>query len=251
MAIVQKIKYNSDNEYFAGFLQAIIDESKADGGVWFEDGVITLVLDEKDSYGLERFSELSSKYLPHSMFLSNIDTNVEDVEIKKTNFKSKPYNISLCPKCLEMISTPSSVNYLDFSLECKHYSNDKSFKYSDNSSFSPHYTDGCVVLLCDSSEVDNLFILTKKEKEALFSIEKPTIKATIKNEELKSITGKNFIYLKAPFDTRSTLAAINAKDSDISYLFFADNEDLKAIVIQDNISIIKANHTISLYAQNV
>jgi len=52
---------------------------------------------------------------------------------------------------------------------------------------------------------------------------------------------KKFIYLKAPFDTRSTLAAINAKDSDISYLFFADNEDLKAITIQDNISIIKAN----------
>jgi len=241
MAIVQTIKYNSDNRYFAGFLQSIIDESNIDGYVEFRDGTIRLVLNQNDREALERFSELSNRYLPQSIFLSDIETNIEDIEVKKSRFKSEPYNISLCPKCLEMISTPSSPHYLDDKIECHHYSNDEAFKYSDNSLFSPHYTEGSVVLLCDSKEVDNLFILTQREKEILFSIEKPTIKATIRDEELKELTGKKYIYLKAPFDIRSTLVAINAKDSDISYLFFQDNSDLKVITIQDNISIIRAD----------
>ncbi len=86
-----------------------------------------------------------------------------------------------------------------------------------------------------------MFILTDDEKKLLFSIEKPTIKATIKSDEIKEFTGRNFIDIKAPYNMRSTLVAINAKDAEMPYMFFQGGDDLKAIKVQDNFSIIRAN----------
>ncbi len=54
--------------------------------------------------------------------------------------------------------------------------------------YSPHYSPNCSLLLCDATKVDELFIMTDDEKKVLFSIEKPTIKATIKDKVLKEIT---------------------------------------------------------------
>ncbi len=87
----------------------------------------------------------------------------------------------------------------------------------------------------------NFFILTDDELKALFSIEKPTIKVTIQNETIKELTGKNYIYIKAPYNNRSALAATNAKESDVDYLFFQDENDFKAVIVQKNITIIKAS----------
>ena len=101
--------------------------------------------------------------------------------------------------------------------------------------------DGSTLLLTDPSRIDELFIMTTKEKELLFSIEKPTIKVTIKDENLKKETEKSYINIKAPYSIKSTLASINAKDSGISYLYFFGGDDLKAIRVQNNISIIKAS----------
>ena len=240
MAIVQNIEFNSENRYFAGFLQSLIDEVGINGSVSFEDRKIKLTLDDKDVKALEKFSELSTKYLPHSFFLGKIETTSEDVDVQKSSFKSPNYNIAPCPKCLEMISDPASSHYLDDSLTCTHYSNEGAF-FEDTATFSPHYTEGSMILLTDPSKIDELFIMTKKEKELLFSIEKPTIKVTIKDEELKKETKKSYIYLKAPYSIKSTLASINAKDSGMSYLYFFGKDDLKAIRVQDNISIIKAS----------
>jgi hydrogenase maturation factor HypF (carbamoyltransferase family) len=47
--------------------------------------------------------------------------------------------------------------------------------------------------------------------------------------------------VKSPYNTKSTLVAINAKDADIPYLFFQDSGDLQVVVVQKNISIIRAN----------
>ena len=240
MAIVQNIEFNSENRYFAGFLQSLIDEVGINGSVGFEDKKIKLTLDDKDVKALEKFSELSTKYLPHSFFLGKIETTSEDVEVQKSNFKSPNYNIAPCPRCLEMISDPASSHYLDDNLACTHYSNEGAF-FEDIATFSPHYTDGSIILLTDPSKIDELFIMTKKEKELLFSIEKPTIKVTIRDEELKKETYKSYIYIKAPYSIKSTLASINAKDSGMSYLYFFGGDDLKAIRVQDNISIIKAS----------
>jgi len=240
MAIKQVIQFNSTNEYFKGFLQTIIKESEIKGSVSQKNNEITLLLDDKESSKLEKFSELSDKYLPHSIFLAEIKTTQEDIEIDPSDESSKPYNIGLCPKCLEILTDPASENYLNDDLKCTHYSNTAGY-YSDTTFFTPHYTQGCAVLVADSSKIDELFIITDKEKEVLFSIEKPTIKVTIRDEELKAITSKNYINIKAPYNVRSTLAALNAKDSEISYLFFQNNHDLDIIKVQENTTIIRGS----------
>ncbi|NPA27989.1 MAG: hydrogenase [Epsilonproteobacteria bacterium] len=239
--IRQKIKYISPNCYFAGFLQNIINKSGIKGEVEQKDKEIILKLDDSNEELLYKFSELSTKELPHSIFIEDIKTEVVDEEIGNNKIECPPCNISLCPKCLEDISNPASSHYLDDSLLCTHYSNKEPFYYSDTTNFSPHYSPGASILVCDASKIDELFILTNEEKKLLFSIEKPTIKATIKSEEIKELTNRNFIDIKAPYNTRSTLVAINAKDAQMPYLFFNGGDDLKIVKVQDSFSIIRAN----------
>jgi len=238
--IVQEIKYNSDNSYFAGFLQNIIKQSGINGSVKFENNIITLILDDKDTKALEQFSELSNKYLPHSFFIDKITTNSKDVSIGQKELKSDMYNIAPCPKCLEDLTDPASPTYLDDNIVCKHYSNSVPHYDNDSTFFTPHFTDGCAVLVADPSKIDELFIMTQKEKEVLFSIEKPTMKVTIASDEIKELTGKTYINVKAPYNVRSQLIALNAKDSDIPYIFFQDTSDLKLVKVQENNTIIKA-----------
>ncbi len=240
MAIKQVIKYNSKNQYFAGFLQSIIKESEILGSVEQNGSEIVLLLDDKDSTKLEKFSLLTDKYLPHSIFLEDIKTTQEDIKLNIDDFKSESYNIGLCPKCLDALSDPANQDYLNDELQCTHYSNEPA-SYSDTTFFTPHYTNGCSILVTDASKVDELFIITDAEKKTLFSIEKPTIKVTIQDEELKLLCGENYINIKSPYNVRSTLASLNAKDSEMAYLFFQNNHDLDVIKVQENTSIIRAN----------
>jgi len=239
MAIKQQIEFNSANKYFAGFLQNIINQSGINGSV-SQDENITLVLDDSDAKKLEEFSALVTSSLPHSMFLGEVTTTQDDSSIIKSEFKSPSYNIALCPICLEKLTNPSSDDYLNDALVCTHYSNEEK-RYEDYTTFSPHYSEGCSVLLTNSAKIDELFIMTEEEQKALFSIEKPTIKVTIKDETLKSLTNKQFINIKSPYNTRSSLVALNAKESEVDYLFFTNDEDLKITVVQKNINIIKDN----------
>ena len=68
--------------------------------------------------------------------------------------------------------------------------------------------------------------MTNDEKKILFSIEKPTIKVTIKDEALKQMTGKKYINIKSPHNVKGSLAALNAEDSEIDYLFFEDINEI-------------------------
>ena len=244
MAIKQTIEFNSNNTYFAGFLQEIINKSEIEGSVIQKDKKIEMVLENKNVDRLNKFLSLSQKYLPHSIFLGNIQTKVEDVSVNKTAFKSKTYNISPCKRCLDEILDPSNEHYLDDEYLCTHYCNEPK-TYQDNTIFSPHYSEKSAVLITDASKINELFILTEDETKALFSIEKPTLKATIKDETLKEITGKKFINIKASYNLRSILAALNAKESGIDYLFFNNNDDLKITIVKKNISIIKAKRVAS------
>jgi len=232
----QTIKYNSNNKYFAGFLQSIIDESNINASVSQNENEIILLVDENDP-NITTFNENITKRLPHSIFIGEIETSTSDEKIQKSNFKSESYNIAPCAKCLYMLNDPSSSYYLDESLKCDHYSNEIDKIYDDNTIFSPHYSKGCAVLITDASKINDLFIVTKDELKALFSIEKPTIK----DETLKELTGKNHINIKAPYNNRSALVAINAKESNVDYLFFEDNNDLKAVIVKQNTTIIRAN----------
>lgn len=238
--IKQTIQYNSPNKYFAGFIQNIIDTSDINASVSQEKGEIILLIDDTDT-NLELLNENLQKYLPHSLFIGEINTIQIDGDIISSNFTSDQYNIAPCNKCLEMLSDPSSSHYLDESLKCDHYKNSTETVYEDFTTFSPHYMEGSALLLTNPNKIHDLFIVTEDEIKALFSIEKPTIKVTIQDEMLKGLTGKNYIYIKAPYNNRSALAAINAKDSEVDYLFFEDTSDLKIVSIQKNTTLIKAS----------
>ena len=239
MSIKQTIKYNSKNKYFAGFLNYILNEVKLEGNVTQKDNIITLLIDDKNQKKLESFSKITNKYLPHSIFLGEIETLAVDETVYKKPFKSPNYDIALCPRCLEDLTRPSSDKYLDDTVKCNHYSNNKEEQSTDLTLYSPHYSNCCTVLLANASKIDKLFIATDDEKKVLFSIEKPSIKLTIKDEELKRITGKNYIFVKSPFNVKSSLAALNAEDSKIDYLFFEDINITKAVVIKKNTTLIK------------
>ena len=240
MAIKQTIKYNSDNEYIAGFLQTIINDSELNASVSKTEKEITLLIDENDPQALERFSQNTQKYLPYSVFIGDIDTTQqEELDVNKSSFKSKNYNIALCPKCLLKLTDPASENYLDDSLICDHYSNSGNKDFKDVHNYSAHYTKGDTLLVVDTSKLDKLFYLTQNEVDALLSIEKPTIKVTIKDEDLKSFTKENFIYIKSPNTMKSTLSALNAKESGLEYLFFKEFDTFKASITKDQLLIIK------------
>ena len=239
MAIKQTIQYNSKNRYFGGFLQALIDESGIKASVEQNAKEIILLIDDSDEKTLASFSMLTTKYLPHSIFIGDIKSEGVDTDIKPSKFESPAYNIALCPKCLEELSDPASYRYLDDSIKCTHYSNTEVYESSDNTIYSPHYSEGDAVLVVEPKNIHNLFVMTEDEIKALFSIEKPTLKVTIKDESLKELTGKNFINIKSPFDMRSTMVALNAKESEVPYIFFEDTQDLKVVVIQKNVTMIK------------
>ncbi len=242
MSIVQKIEFKSPNRYFGGFLQNLIDEVGIEGSVEFEDGVITLILDSSDAKLLEKFSTLSQKYLPHSIFLGKIDTFQSDLEPKDEKFISPTYQLSPCPICLEELTDPKSPRYLDDTITCTHYSNSEGFIDTDSTIFSPHFNGNDTVLLCDASRVNELFFVDENELKALFSIEKPSLLLTIKDEELKQITGKKFIRVKAPYNIKSALVALNAKDSEIDTLFFNERDiEPKGVVVQEYFCTIYDN----------
>lgn len=239
MAIKQSIEYNSKNRYFAGFLQDIIKQSQVRGSVSQNDGSITLLLDDTNEKALSEFSRFTNLHLPHSIFLGDIKSSYEDVEISDVKFTSPTYDISLCPRCLRMLNDPASQRYLDDSIRCDHYSNTSDNYFLDTTTFSAYYSKGDTLLVVDTLKVNDLFIMTEDEIKALFSIEKPTLKVTIKDETLKEITKKKFINIRSAYNVRSTLVALNAKEGGVPYLFFKEKKPLKAVVVQKNITIVK------------
>lgn len=240
MQVKQIINYNSPNEYFGGFLQTIINDTNINASVSREANNFILCIDETDESKIALFNENIAKHLPYSIFLGEIENKTLDTQVVKSDFKSSAYNISPCTKCLEAMSNPSSPSYLDDSIVCTHYNNTTKI-YEDFTTFSPHYSKGSSVLITDASKIDELFIMTEDEKKALFSIEKPTLKVTIKDETLKELSGKNYINVKTAYNNRSALVALNAKESEVDYLFFQDNSDLNMVVVQKNKTIIKAS----------
>ncbi|MDA3908648.1 MAG: hydrogenase [Sulfurimonas sp.] len=239
MAIKQVIKYKSDSKYFAGFLQSMIKESGIVGSISQADDSIVMRLDDRDQKAVEDFSQLSNKYLAHSLFLGDIQTIQVDSESLESDFKSPTYNISACPRCLEKLTDPASEDYLNDSLKCTHYSNEANEEFLDSKYYSPHYSEGSDLLVVDPNSVNRLFMMTDEEIKALFSIEKPILKVTIKDEVLRELSGKNFINIKSPYSVKSNLVALNARESEVEYLFFQSCDDLKVVVVQDNITIIR------------
>ena len=238
--IQQTIQFNSDNLYFAGFLQSLINDSGIVASVEQNKNQIILKISEEDTQALEVFSQNIAKYLPHSIFLDEIQNSQVSEKIEKSCIKSPDYDLALCPKCLEMLTDPSNEQYLDDSIVCNHYSNDGQF-VNDTTNYSPHYCDGDTLLIVDSSTITDLFLVTQEEQKALFSIEKPTLKVTILDPTLKDLTGKKFIKIKSPYSVKSSLVALNAKESGVPYLFFNDDTQLHAVIVQENLTLIQNN----------
>ena len=231
--IKQSIVFNSNLEYFTGYIQHIINISNVEASVSFSDGVITLLINSEDEHA-NLFSNNLSKYLPNSIYLGHIQTEViTENKIKKSDLKSPTYpTLSLCRSCLESSIYEDSI--------CTHYQNEAKL-YVDDVRYCETYNDGDAILINDTSMINTYFNMTKKEQELLFSIEKPVLKVTIRDEELMAKTGKKFIYLKAPSSANSYLTT---KASDKPYLFFKPVEELKVINVNDSISIIE-DHELS------
>jgi hypothetical protein len=231
MAIKQVINYNSESEYFAGFLQAIAEQSDIDARIEKEKKHINLFLDDTDIEALERFSQNSQKYLPHSIFIGEIDTSRVDEGFEKSSLRTKSYNISLCPKCLMDLKNSST---------CTHYSNEQSEALlDDQNEYRENYKHGDTLLLTDPSKIDELFLMTEDEIKTLLSIEKPTLKVSIKDETLKSLSAKSFINIKSPSTLKSILISSEAKDKGVKYLFFKETPGLKVSVTQKDILVVK------------
>lgn len=246
MKIKQIIKYNSDNSYFAGFLQNILQLSNTNGNISQSDGYIILNINDYEDK-LISFSELTKKYLPSSIFLEDIETiNDNSSSYKTKEFISDFYNISLCPQCLEQLINPESSQYLNDNLKCTHYNTKESINIPDNKIYSPHYSQEAVLLVVDSNKIDKLFFITDNEIKALLCVEKPIIKVAIKDDELKELTKKKYLHIQAPLSIKSHLIALNARESKVPYLFFQNEEDgFFVTVVKTNIIIIKDNRGIS------
>lgn len=251
MAIQQIIKYNSDSRYFAGFLQAMIKESAITGTISQSDESLLLQLDENDANALAHFTALSNKYLAHSLFLDEIQTITIDAIHPKDEFRVANYDISACPRCLEALYDPSSEEYLNDSLVCNHYSNEAKEEFFDTKYYSPHYSEGSTLLVVDPKNLHKLFLMTSDEIKALLSIEKPTLKVTIRDETLQELSGKKFINIKLPHSIKSHLVALNAKESEVEYLFFEESDPLKVVIIQKNVTLIRDARGVSRSVQNL
>jgi len=240
MAIKQTIKYNSNSTYFAGFIQDIINQSNIKANVSQSENEILLLIDDSDEKALKEFSENINKFLPHSIFLGEINIAREEVEFEALEFKSSSYNISLCTRCLDDLTNPDADNYLDDYMKCNHYSNSADNNdFIDFTTFSQRYKDGDTLLVTDTKTLDELFIMTEHEVKALLAIEKPTIEVTIKDEVIKELTGKNRINIKLLYSARSALTSLDAKDGDVSYLFFNPENDFEVVLYQKEVSVIK------------
>jgi len=251
MAIKQVIQYNSNSKYFAGFLQSMIKESGIVGSVSQSEGSIVIRLEEDDEKALNEFGILTSKYLAHSLFMGDIQTINVETHSRDAEVTSPTYNIAVCPKCLERLIDPSSSDYLNDAIKCKHYSNEADQDFYDEKYYSPHYSEGSDLLVVDPNSIGKLFIMTEEEMKALFSIEKPTLKVTIKDETLKELTGKKFINIKSPHSVKSNLVALNARESEVEYLFFEHSDDLSAVVVQQNTTVIRDVRGVSKPLENL
>lgn len=251
MAIKQVIEFASDARYFGGFLQALIEESGIVGSVEQQEGSITLCIQENDPAILEQFVLSTQKYLPHSFFLGEIQSFSNQEFLAKTSFSSPSYKISPCQKCLQALSDPASEDYLNQDLICKHYMNSDALVFEDAHYYSPHYTEGSALLVVDPQTVSELFLMTQKERETLFSIEKPSLKVRIADTALQEICKKEFISIQAPSSVKSALVALNAKESGVEYLFFAPIKSLEVAVSKENVRIIRDTLGLSKSLQNL
>ncbi len=242
MSIVQTIRYDAPYDYFGGFIQNAIDETDVNASVSRTKEGFELVIDEEDPQKLERFSLFLQKYLPHSIFLKAIDTKQADKKPAAETFSSETYAIAPCPICLEKLTDPASQEYLSDTIVCTHYANEADESKFDPTLFSPHFHRNDTILLCNPEKVHDLFHLTEQELKTLMSIEKPVLKLTLKDETLKETVGRNYCHVQAPYNIKSALAALNAKESGIDTLFFNRHPtEPEAVVVQDHICLVRDN----------
>lgn len=239
MAIKQRIEFASDAAYFGGFLQALIDESGVVASLEQRGAEITLYIEDSEPSTLEQFVQNTQKYLPHSLFLGEIESSWQEEYLPQERFISPSYPISLCQKCLRELHDPASSEYLNQDLVCRDYSNEDGVVFEDPHYYSPHYTKGSSLLVVDPQALSKLFSLTQKEIETLYSIEKPSLKVRIADSTLMEICGSEFIAIKAPSTLKSTLVALNAKESEIEYLFFMPQELLEVAVSKESVRVIR------------
>lgn len=260
MAFVQHIAYRSPYGYFAGYLQNILDSDPIKGSVTFENGVVTLVLDDSDLEALEAAAAKIGMNLPYSIFIGSVESAREARDISPTPFKPEAAAISLCPQCLQQLFEPASSDYLNQALVCNHYGADvrspaispvdmkqavKKLVDGDSvtvgqRSYRNSYTPGDTLFVADASRLHELLLLSSQEANTLLSIEKPLLKTAIRSDAIKEATGRSVIKTKLFDDAQSAILAKELQVAGIPYLFMTPHDDLEVAVNKDQLMILKA-----------
>lgn len=216
--IKQTIIFNSQNKYFAGYIQFFINKSGLIGSVDQDFNKITVCIDDSSLAKVDSFSKFLTEYLPHSIFLDSFNVENNTQNIRPSNFISESYRIRRCKLCIEECKNI-----------CDHYSNQEiNIPVSKIKNF---YESGDIVVI-KASSLTKICNITESELKLLFSIEKPVVKVTIVDPKLIEITGKNFMKVKIYDDSFEIID---------DYVFESDDNNIEVIQVKDNISVIKNN----------
>jgi acylphosphatase len=228
MAIVQTIALNTTKNYYAKFIQDIIDECKVNGYVSYENSTIYIVLDESDESKLAEFSTQINTNLPNSIFIDSIDTKETNALPPKVEIKYSDVDKNIDIKTIKSLIAKESTKSDSFE-ECE----DSGRVYSDEI-----VEDGYILLL-DIAKVDELFLLSPKEKATLLGYEKPIMKVAIKDESLKERLNKNFVDVKVYDNEYEFNLALKYKDS-FAYIF-SKGATLRVFINTDNVHLLSSN----------
>lgn len=241
MATVQTIKLGTTKTYYGGFLQSLLKEHNIDGYVVQEKNIISIVINDTDNNKLSAFFDSINKNLPFSLFFESIETTNTIPQIKELIVDKVDDRV--CPKCLREILNSKNKEYLNIDYKCNHYGISQT--YTDTkfdtlgSDYSYDYFDGSYLLICDTTKLDELFLLSQKEKTTLLSYEKPILKVSINDEELIQKVGKKFIDVKIFATAKESIIAYQNREK--KYLFAKDKGEFRVFINQEKCHILNDN----------
>ncbi len=260
MAIVQTITFNSDKNYYMGFLQNILNLSDVAGYVTRRGKKIEMVIEQSDEEALERFSQNVEKMLPHSIFLDTFRTDISETLEPKEEFFIHELGHGLCPRCLhEELYNPESQNYKNAAYRCDHYLQkplkQKGFEKDmeqlatslgeepeiiEGEEYATEYFDDAFLLLLDPLRALELFLLSEEEKKALFSFEKPLLKVAIKDEVLQERVGRKYIKVKVYDNAFDAVLAHTVKER-LPFLFKrAKKKGTEAFINKERLYLLRS-----------
>ena len=234
------LSFKAPYRYLGGFVQHSADRHGVPVCVQQSADRIDVWIKMDDPEALHAFADRLEAELPHSIFMGNVHAEaVETVPDACERFASDPYPIGLCPQCLHALFDPNASAYRDDTWICDHYT-DAPRAIHPRVTLTPHAAPDMTLLLCDTQRISELFSVTPNEQRALFSIEKPALKLTVADAQLREELGSGYAWVRAPYSSQTALAALEAREAGIAYLFYRRDAALEMSVVQETLLMIRS-----------